>query len=255
MARNILLVHGAWQGSWSFNKWVPILENYKWNVCTVDLPGNGWGVHASAPASLDSYVLAVAEIMRDIGEPVVLIGHSGGGITISQVAEMYPDQVSVLVYLAGMMLPTGMNFSTLIRHAEREADIEEGRFTGIGPYLEWNESYTVSKVCPEGALSCFFSDCDSGDAERAIKFLTPQSESGRNMCNKLSLENFGSIPRIYVECLNDCSVFPRLQRLMQKLVPGAIRLTLESGHVPQLSCPEKLTELLIPMLNDYISDI
>jgi pimeloyl-ACP methyl ester carboxylesterase len=42
------------------------------------------------------------------------VGHSGGGLTASQVAELVPERVAALVYLVGMMLPSGMTFADLI---------------------------------------------------------------------------------------------------------------------------------------------
>ena len=41
MAKHIVLVHGAWQGSWSFDLIKPLLAQTGWQVHAVDLPDNG----------------------------------------------------------------------------------------------------------------------------------------------------------------------------------------------------------------------
>ncbi len=248
MVRSIILVHGAWQGSWAFNAWTPLLEAAGWRVHAVDLPGNGWGPMARARADLDSYVRTVTEELHAIGEPAVLVGHSGGGITVSQVAEALPEQVAALVYLAGMMLPTGLGFEAVVAQAEAQARVPAGTYSGIGPYLEWNSDRTISRVRPAGAMACFLHDCPPEAASRAAGLLQPQPQSGRTMRNHLSPGRFGRVPRIYVECEQDRSVLPALQRLMQQLVPGAKRIALPCGHVPQLACPDALTRLLLPEL-------
>lgn len=110
MAKHIVLVHGAWQGSWSFDLIKPLLQQKGWTVHAVDLPDNGWNSDTQIKASQQSYCDYVVQMVHNIGEPVVLLGHSGGGLTISAVAEQIPELISHLIYLVGMMLPSNMSF-------------------------------------------------------------------------------------------------------------------------------------------------
>ena len=75
--------------------------------------------------------------------------------------------------------------------------------------------------------------------------LSANCETGRAMVNQLSSERFGKVPRIYVECRRDQSVVYPLQQRMQQLTPGARRISLDCGHVPQLACPQALTDALL----------
>ena len=243
----MVLVHGAWQGSWAFAAWWPHLQRRGWQVHAVDLPGNGWSLIGDARADLASYTDHVSQVLHRIGEPVVLVGHSGGGITASQVAEALPTQVACLVYLAGMMLPSGFSFAELVHRCTAEhPDLD---FAGITPHLDWNADHSASSVRGAGALSCFLQDCPPAAAQHAAALLRPQPESGRAMTNTLSVGHFGSVPRLYVECSADRSILPALQQKMQALSPGAQRLVLDCGHVPQLAQPLLLTELLCPVLD------
>ena len=53
-----------------------------------------------------------------------------------------------------------------------------------------------------------------------------------------------------MECRRDQSVVYPLQQRMQQLTPGARRISLDCGHVPQLACPQALTDALLPVLNE-----
>ena len=57
-------------------------------------------------------------------------------------------------------------------------------------------------------------------------------------------ERFGSVPRLYVEATLDRSVPIVTQREMQRLVPGARVVTLDSDHAPQLSARDELAAAL-----------
>lgn len=244
---DILLIHGAWQGSWAFGVWKPWLEGAGWRVHCVDLPGNGQTpATAQQPATLAGYTTHVCEALAALERPAVVLGHSGGGIVASQVAEALPDHVAALVYLVGMMLPDGMSYADLI--AAARADDPEWIYTGIGPHLHWNDDASSSRVSQEGALEVFLHDCPADAARAAARQLTPQAETGRAMANALTPGRYGRVPRLYVGCRNDRSVPWALQQRMQRLQPPQARVELDCGHVPQLACPQALTAALLPAL-------
>jgi pimeloyl-ACP methyl ester carboxylesterase len=247
----LVLIHGAWQGSWAFQAWLPDLERRGFAAHAVDLPGNGWPPAAAAQASLEAYTEHVVRIVSGLGRRVVLVGHSGGGITASQVAESIPGQIAAVVYLAGMMLPSDTSFGRIIELCEKEAPGKS--FAGIAPYLERSADGGTTTVRIEGALKCFVQDCEAAAARTAAELLRPQQESGRLMRPQLTAARFGTVPRVYVECTEDQSVFLPLQRKMQELTPGALRITMHCGHVPQLAQPAKLTELLVAGLDDVLA--
>lgn len=245
-AGDIVLIHGAWQGSWAFAAWRPLLEAAGWRVHAVDLPGNDASPQRSADANLDGYARHVTRLLERLPAPAVVLGHSGGGIVASQIAQLLPERVHTLVYLAGMMLPSDVGYGELIAQCRQQ--IAGFSYEGIDQYLEWNEAHTASRVPPQAALRMFLHDCEPGAAREAAARLCAQPESGRSMRNRLTPERFGRVPRIYVECLRDRSVTHALQRQMQLLTPGARRITLDCGHVPQLACPQQLTDSLLPAL-------
>lgn len=250
--RDIVLIHGAWQGSWAFDAWRPGLEAAGWRVHCVDLPGNGHRpASARRPATLAGYTAHVCDLLTAIGRPAVVLGHSGGGIIASQVAEALPDQVAALVYLAGMMLPSGMSYSDLIAQARR--DDPGWAYAGINPHLRWTADRSSSQVSLGGALETFLHDCPAEAAHAAAARLMPQPESGRAIANQLSALRFGRVPRLYIACRHDRSVPWSLQQRMQCLQPPQASIALDCGHVPQLACPDTLTQAMLPALQALLA--
>lgn len=92
----IVLVHGAFADSSSWNRVIPILQQDGYTV--VAAPNPLRGVRADADV--------VADIVKSIDGPVVLVGHSYGGSVISEAAEGLTN-VKGLVYVAAFAPDTG----------------------------------------------------------------------------------------------------------------------------------------------------
>lgn len=247
--RGMVLVHGAWQGSWGWSKLLPFLAQRGWQTDALDLPGNGVDATPAADVSLEGYVEYVARAISRHTEPVVLVGHSGGGVVISQVAEAIPERIACLVYLAGMMLPSGVGFADIIKRLVPE----HPEAAGIARHLIWSDDKLSSTVPPDPAIATFYQDCDPAEARWAASKLTPQPERGRAVRPTLTEARYGRVPRLYVEAANDRAVVPVAQALMQELSPGARRLAMETGHAPQLAQPETLAARLDDILRDMLA--
>lgn len=97
----IVIVHGAWGGSWAFRKVETLLREKGFNVYRPQLTGLGERVHLSRPdigltIHIDDVVnLILFEDLHDI----ILVGHSYGGMVITGVADRVPDRIRRLVYV------------------------------------------------------------------------------------------------------------------------------------------------------------
>src|SRR4051794_12027343 len=98
-----VMIPGAWHGAWCFERLAPLLEAKGHKVLTPDLAGLGDDRTPLSEVSFEGGARDGAALCEAQGEPVVLMGHSRGGIVISQAAEYAPDAVRLLVFLtAGM---------------------------------------------------------------------------------------------------------------------------------------------------------
>ena len=104
-----VLVHGAWEGAWSWEKVVPLLEEKGHQVVTVELPGSSSNRKPVDEVTQYAHVGAVADVFATIEGTVVLVGHSLGGTVISQVAERFPERIQRLVYVTAFLLKSGEN--------------------------------------------------------------------------------------------------------------------------------------------------
>lgn len=248
---NVLLIHGAWAGSWVWDELQPRLQALGYATCAVDLPGNGQDQTPLEQVSLDLYLqylqarIASARSTTSSDAPWVVIAHSGAGVIATALAEAMPERIAGLVYIAGMMLPSGMGFAELIRRLQHQ----HPQVAGIGPYLLWNTERTQSRVPPIAAREIFFQDMNDESAMAAAVRLSAQPESGRALVAEWSAERAGRIPRLYIEATLDRSVVLPLQRAMQELVPGAHIESLISGHAPQVSMPDAVISALEPFLH------
>ncbi len=102
-----VLVHGAWHGGWYWHKVVPLLEKEGHKVEAPDLPGHGKDKTPISEITLEAYAQSICKVLDAQSEPVILVGHSMGGIVITQVAEYRPERIKMLVYLTAFLQPSG----------------------------------------------------------------------------------------------------------------------------------------------------
>lgn len=244
---HLLLIHGAWATPAIWSALTPYLEAEEFRVHAMALPGDGIADDRDQVLSLEACIERLSDRIAPLQGAVSLIAHSGGGVIATALAEALPQRINALVYIAGMMLPSGVGFAELVR----ELIAEHPQAAGIGPYLEWNKTLDSSRVPAAAAQRIFFQDLEPIAAQQAAAALVPQPEAMRALVAHWSPERFGRLPRLYVEALQDRSVVLAVQRAMQARVPGAQRVSLDSGHAPQLSQPHQLTQAIAPFLRTH----
>jgi len=99
-----VFVHGACHGGWCWEKLTPLLRAMGHTTHAPDLPGLGKDHTPPASVTLADNVDKIARKLDTIDEPVILVGHSLGGVTISQLAEARRRKIKALV--ARTQLPT-----------------------------------------------------------------------------------------------------------------------------------------------------
>lgn len=236
----LVLIHGAWAGSWVWAQLTPLLQARGYAVLTPDMPGSPQ--HPAAPdrLSLHGCVEHVLGCCAGVAAPIMLVGHSGGGAIVTQAAELMAERVAGVIYIAGMMLPSGSGFAEVIAGVIKS----EPGASGIGPYLQWSADRSVSWVPVEAIREIFLQDLPDDLALAAAERFSLQPEGTRTLVPVWTQERFGRLPRLYVEALQDRSVVLAAQRRMQALVPGAEVVSLDTGHVPQASAPDVLAEVI-----------
>jgi pimeloyl-ACP methyl ester carboxylesterase len=102
-AQTLMLVHGWTCDDSSWASQVPALSK-QYRVLTIDLPGHGKSGMPKA-FSMDLFARAVEAVRADAGaDRLVLVGHSMGTPVIRQYARLYPQHVSALVIVDGVVV-------------------------------------------------------------------------------------------------------------------------------------------------------
>src|SRR5258708_35764616 len=165
----VILIHGAWQGSWAWARFTPYLKAAGLVADAVDLPGNGVDGSDPADVTFEACLQHVYSVVRSLGRPVSLVGHSGGGLLVTAFAERWPDRVSRLVYVAGMMLPGGGSFEDLVKSISKQ----HPEATGIWPHLGWSADRRVSSVPSQAAVPLFLQPCPQSTPSASPRPMSP----------------------------------------------------------------------------------
>ena len=230
-----VLIHGGWHGSWCWEKVLPLLEREGHKVEVPDLPGNGRDKTPIPEISLQAYVDSVCRVLDAQSEPVILMGHSIGGCIITQAAEYRPDKIKTLVYLAAHLLQNGESLLQV-----SGADTE----SLVLPNLIMAEDQSYATLRDEVIKDAFYGDCSNEDVARAKSLLTPQAIAPFATPINTTEENFGRVPRVYIECLRDRALSPSVQKKMYTTLPCKKVISMDTCHSPFLSAPEELVAYL-----------
>jgi pimeloyl-ACP methyl ester carboxylesterase len=233
-----ILIHGSWHGGWCFDEVKALLDSVGHEVIAPDLPGMGGDEGELRAVTLQGWADFAADLCRRAAQrPVVLVGHSRGGVVVSQAAETAPEAIDALVYICAMMLPDGMARADF-------KDIEEPNPAFDALIIPvYGDAGTLAD--PTRAPAVFAQLSPPAKVEAAMARLVAEPKAPRSTPMRLTAERFGSMPRTYIECTEDRTIPLSSQRLMQQLVPGAEVVTLDADHSPFLSRPRELADALL----------
>jgi pimeloyl-ACP methyl ester carboxylesterase len=221
-----VLIHGSWHGAWCWSKVIPLLKKAGHSAIAPDLPGHGQNLRADIETiGLKDYADCVTEILDAQAEQVILVGHSFGGTTISQVAEYRPRKIRKLVYLCAFLPRDG------------QPSIPGGG-RGSGPL----------NLSDEGLKERFYGDCSEDDFLFARQNLVPEPSLPVHAPVHVTEKNFGSVPRAYILATQDRAISPARQREMLAAVPCSEVVTINTSHSPFFSAPEELARDFISLV-------
>lgn len=238
-----VLIHGSWHGAWCWEKVAPVLTREGHGVEAPDLPGHGNDRTPPAEVTLESYVERVCDALDGQSEPVILVGHSHGGIVITQTAEERPDQIATLVYLCAFLPRDG---ESLVQLAQRDPDPDNN----VLRHVQFHEAQGYAVVSEDAVEQAFYGDCTAEDVARARSLLGPEPLASAGTPVKTSDENFGRVARVYIKTLRDRAISPSLQDQMYTAVPCRQVISMDTSHSPFLSTPEELADHLLSLSAD-----
>ena len=236
--KTFVFIHGSWHGSWNWHRIVPILENAGHRAIALDLPGMGLDKTPIQQVTLQTSVEAICKLLDALEEKVILVGHSKNGILISQTAEYRPHKIEKLVYLAAYLIPNGKT--------QREYSIQDTEGV-LKPYVKLEERLNATTLDPAIYKAGLYADCDEDIVQLAKVLLSHEPLVSGLTPLQLTEENFGSVPRVYIECTEDRAVTPFIQRKMYTEMPCDQVFSMATSHSPFFSQPQELADILVEL--------
>jgi pimeloyl-ACP methyl ester carboxylesterase len=226
-----VLVHGAWHGSWCWQRVRKALLAQGHDVFTPTLTGVGERSHLTSPqVTLDTHIADVVNLVRwEELDDIVLCGHSYGGCVVTGAADRLTDRLRALVYLDAFILEDGQGLHDVVPQALRDAQVQAANATGQG----W-------QVPP---ISAEFFRVNTADRTWVDRQCTPQPlatfQQRVRLTNRVPAEKCTHVLATGYEH----SPFPPFHESAKRR--GWKTLTVDCGHDVMLDRPAEIVEILL----------
>ena len=219
-ASNVILVHGAWADGSSWSKVIPLLLARGLRVTAVQLP----------LTSLKDDVGTVKRALALEDGPTVLVGHSYGGVVITEAGN--DPKVSALVYIAAFAPDAGQSVGSLGASAEPAPMGAEVRPDAQG-FLKLTE----------GGVKNDFAQ-DLSPTEKDVLFAAQAPTAAGTLGENVSAAAWKTKPSWYLVANQDRAIPPNLERAMAKTIK-AKTIEVAASHVAMLSRPQETANLIL----------
>jgi len=217
---NVLLVHGAFAASSSWNKIIPLLEAKGLHVVTVNIP----------LTSFDDDVAVTKKAIADETGPVLLVGHSYGGSVITEAGD--DPKVAGLVYVAAYAPDKG-----------ESTEASGAAFPKMASLAEFEKAPDGLISLSNRGISEYFAP-DLSTAEQNGVFASQIPLAAASLGKKLSNAAWKTKPSWYIVSTDDQIINPAQEKSMAEHI-GAETTDIPSSHVVMLSHPKQTATVII----------
>jgi len=218
-ATNVVLVHGAFADGSSWSKVIPLLLAKGLKVTAVGIP-------------LTSFADDVAATRRAIAAqdgPTILVGHSYGGVVITEAGN--DPKVAGLVYVAAFAPDAGQSIGEISKEFPKPAGLDELRPQADGFLL----------LSPKGLGEDFAQDLTA--SEKALLVAVQPQTAGAIFEAKPTAAAWRNKPSWYIVSSNDRMISPEQERAMAAQIK-ATTTVLPASHVVMLSQPAAVARVI-----------
>jgi pimeloyl-ACP methyl ester carboxylesterase len=223
---NIILVHGIWSDGSIWSKVIPIIQDAGHKVTAAQL----------SLRSLEDDIATVKRAIEGLGGPTILVGHSYGGIVITNAGYNNPN-VTGLVYIAAFAPDKGESTIDLFEILPQPENVLQ--------------MFTKNILTDSGGFSYFnqdkFGEWFAQDIHPDVANILAAVQKPTN--ESITTEESGppawiQLPTWFQISENDLVIPPNIQRLYAERMNATI-LSLNSSHMSPVSQPEETAELIM----------
>jgi pimeloyl-ACP methyl ester carboxylesterase len=227
----IVLVHGAWADASGFAAEIRALRDRGFRAIGFANPLRGLADDARY----------LADFLKSLSGPLVLVGHSYGGAVVSAAA-VGNDQVKALVYFSGWMPDEGESIAQIFEERGQESLVGPAitplPFTGPDASEAGQDLYLDA-----GQFHAAFAadvDRDTSDVMAA----TQRPWSGAGFYEPSGPPAWKTVPSWYLLCTEDRAIPAATQRFMAERASARIT-EVPASHVSMVSQPEAATRIIL----------
>jgi pimeloyl-ACP methyl ester carboxylesterase len=216
---NVVLVHGGF------------VDGSGWRAVHELLVADGYRVAVvqNATVSLDGDVAATKQVLDDLEGPVVLVGHSYGGVVVTEAGN--DERVAALVYIAAFAPDKGESVNSLI------ADPPPG--APVPPILPPRDGYLL--LDRDKFATSFAGDLPTAQAQFMADSQLPWGVGA--LSGSVTDPAWRSKPSWYLVATDDRMIPPPAQRAMSNRA-GATVIESPGSHSIYVSRPEAVAALI-----------
>jgi len=214
---SIVFAHGLWADGSCYSKVIDLLQADGYEVISTQNQLN----------TVEDDAAAVRTSFNRVSGPIVLVGHSYGGTVITVAGT--DDRVGALVYICALAPDEGET---------SQAEQDKHPRTAVFDHIEvvdgriWLKPSGTTEFC--GDLS---------NEEQKLVFATQGAPLTDLFTQPVRGAAWKTKPTYYIVGTDDHTVHPELERFVAKRMNAKI-IELQSSHVPMLSQPQRVYEVI-----------
>ncbi len=217
----IVLVHGAFADGSTWNQVIQLLQAEGFNTIAVQNP----------LSSLDDDILATQRVLNRVEGPVILVGHSWGGMVITEAGQH--ESVKSLVYVAAFAPSVGESIVDLGQDFPAPS--------GFAHLVSDQEGFLTLSL--EGIEQHLAQDLNN-QVQTQLMYATQTPIHAKNFEEKAKTAAWKIKSSSYIISEDDNMLQPELQKKMAERM-SAKTTTLKASHVPHLSQPAEVAKVII----------
>jgi pimeloyl-ACP methyl ester carboxylesterase len=224
---NVVFVHGAWA------------DGSCWSSAIEQLQAEGY--HVTAPqfplTSLADDVARLRQVLDFQDGPTIVVGHSYGGQVMTALGTDAPNVVG-LVYIAAFALDQGESLGALL---------SQGPVTPALAHL-FTDKQGFGWLSEDDFVNHFAGDVDPMKAK--VMYAVQQPLAGSAFTDVMAAPAWKALPSWYLVATNDEAIPPDVERQFANRM-GATIVEVPSSHLPMVSHPKDVVELIESALDAY----
>lgn len=187
--------------------------------------------------TLDDWVEHLGAAIDAGPTPAFVVAHSMAGLSASQLAELRPEIIARIVYVAAVIPAEGQAALATVRELGAESHL-------FAPgTMEFSADGALVAFSPDRIRSVFYNRSSDEDFAWASAQMCPESVVTLMTPLALSAQRFGQIPKTYIATTDDHVIPNRAQRIMAEAI-GADIVEIEADHSAFVSAVDELVKAI-----------